>query len=336
MFFRKTILKTLAACALVAVSAGSAAAQDALPAVSVSRQSIDDAWFTGPMLAPSANTLPPGHFLIEPYIFDVISEGLYDSHGIRRSTAHSNGFGNLTYINYGVAERFTIGLIPTAMYNLVSQGPSSSGVGFGDVTVQAQYRLTKFKEGSWIPTMSFAVQETFPTGSYDRLGTRTSDGVGAGAYTTTLAFYSQTYFWLRNQRILRMRVNVTQAFSTTAKVRDVSVYNTPDGFRGHASPGTTTLVDASWEYSLTRGWVLAADAVYRHQTNTHVAGINVVNSPPTNFVLDSGTSDAFELAPAIEYSWKSNIGVLLGVRLIPAGRNYPNTITPAIAINYVH
>jgi len=28
--------------------------------------------------------------------------------------------------------------------------------------------------------------------------------------------------------------------------------------------------------------------------------------------------------------------VLLGTRLIPAGRNTPATITPAIAINYVH
>ena len=35
-------------------------------------QSLDDAWWTGPMLAPSAATLPRGHFLIEPYLFDVI------------------------------------------------------------------------------------------------------------------------------------------------------------------------------------------------------------------------------------------------------------------------
>jgi hypothetical protein len=30
------------------------------------RQSLDDAWWTGPMLAPSAATLLQGHFLIEP------------------------------------------------------------------------------------------------------------------------------------------------------------------------------------------------------------------------------------------------------------------------------
>ena len=34
--------------------------------VAVVGQSLDDAWWTGPMLAPSAATLPRGHFLIEP------------------------------------------------------------------------------------------------------------------------------------------------------------------------------------------------------------------------------------------------------------------------------
>ncbi len=39
------------------------------------RQSLEDAWWTGPMLAPSAATLPRGHLLIEPYLYDVIAQG---------------------------------------------------------------------------------------------------------------------------------------------------------------------------------------------------------------------------------------------------------------------
>jgi hypothetical protein len=85
----------------------------------------------------------------------------------------------------------------------LSNGPSSSGIGLGDLTLQAQYRLTKFHVGSWIPTTSLAVQETLPTGKYDRLGNRPSDGLGSGAYATTLALCSQMYFWLPNGRILR-------------------------------------------------------------------------------------------------------------------------------------
>ena len=40
--------------------------------------------------------------------------------------------------------------------------------------------------------------------------------------------------------------------------------------------------------------------------------------------------------PAIEYSWKRNLGLLLGARFIPAGRNANAAISPAIAINFVH
>jgi hypothetical protein len=199
------------------------------------------------MLAPSAATLPRGHFLIEPYLYDVIG-------------AHSNGFGSLTYVNYGLADRLTVGLIPTAGFNKVSNGSSSSSVGMGDLTLETQYRLTKFHEDSWVPTTAVAEQEMLPTGKYDRLGDRPSDGIGGGAYTTTLALYSQTYFWLPNGRILRVRFNASQSFSNNVNVADVSVCGTEAGFCGHAKPGSSFFVDASWEYSLMRRWVLALDA----------------------------------------------------------------------------
>jgi hypothetical protein len=299
-----------------------ARAQPASPPA-VDRQSLADAWWTGPMLAPNATTLPRGHFLIEPYFYDVKGD-------------HSNGFGSLTYVNYGLLDRLTVGLIPTAGFNQVTNGPGSSGVGMGDLTVQAQYRLTKFHEGSWVPTTSIAAQEGLPTGKYDRLGERPSDGLGSGAYTTTLALYTQTYFWLPNRRILRMRCNLTQSFSRSVDVEDVSVYGTEAGFRGQAKPGGASYVDASWEYSLTRRWVLALDATYRHSSDTRTTGYNIADPAPARIRLNSGSSDAFGFAPAIEYSWKPTLGVLLGTRLIPASHNTKATITPAVAINFVH
>jgi hypothetical protein len=321
----------------IAILTGLAGVQVASAQTSPDRQSLDDAWWTGPMLAPSAATLPRGHFLIESYIYDIKTEVRLDRDGVRHGTTQSNGFGSLTYINYGLADKLTIGVIPTFGYNRVTDGPSGSGIGMGDITVQAQYRLTKFHEGGWIPTMSFAVQESLPSGKYDRLGDRPSNGLGSGAYTTTFAFYSQTYFWLPNRRILRMRVNVSESLSSHVNVEGVSVYGTGAAFRGRASPGGTTFVDASWEYSLTRSWVLALDATYRYQRNTLVSGYDNPDMQIARRIrLNTGFSDAVGFSPAIEYSWKSNVGVLLGTRVIAAGRNTTATITPAIAINMVH
>ena len=210
----------------------------------------------------------------------------------------------------------------------------------GDVTLQGQYRLTQFHTESWIPTTSVAVQEMFPSGRYDRLGDRSSDGLGSGTYTTTLALYSQTYFWLPNGRIVRMRLDASEGFSKGVTVEDASVYGTSAGFRGRAKPGNSFFIDASWEYSMTRRWVLAIDVPYRHSSNTVVTGYNILaaggRQNPSGIQLASGSSDAFGFAPAIEYSWKPNLGALFGVRVIAIGHNTTATITPVVAINLVH
>jgi hypothetical protein len=303
ILLRKATATALAALAIAPVFA---AAQEVEAPTSDARHSLDDAWWTGPMLAPSAATLPRGHFLIEPYLFDVISQGNFDRDGTRRSSAHTHGFGSLTYMNYGLLDKITVGVIPTAGYNVVQRGASSSGVQLGDVTLQAQYRLTQFREGRWIPATSVAVQETFPTGQYDRLGNRSSNGLGSGTHTTAVAFYSQMYFWLPNDRILRLRLNASQAFSSDVCLKGVSVYGTGTGFVGRAAPGTFFFIDASWEYSVTRRWVLALDAVYRHDNDTHVSGYDIlaaVSAPaPATIRFDLGSRETFALAPSNQKS----------------------------------
>jgi hypothetical protein len=345
MIWRRAIRGTAAMLAMPALLAmlqlatGLAEAGEVSPPPPVVRQSLDDAWWTGPMLANTAATAAPGHFLIEPYFYDVIEAGRFDGAGARRSAARANGFGTLTYVVYGLADRLSVGLIPSAGFNTVSGGPSSAGPGLTDTSLLAQYGLTRFHPGSWMPATAVNVQETFPTGRYDRLGGRASDGFGSGAYTTQLSFYSQTYLWLPNGRILRMRLNLSQAFSSNVHVEDASVYGTAAGFRGSARPGSSFTVDAAWEYSLTRSWVLASDVFYRRGANTRVTGTNLLDAngaqPAPGIRLDSGSSDTFGVAPAIEYNWRPDLGVLLGARVVAAGRNTAATISPALAINYV-
>lgn len=291
------------------------------------------------MLANSAATLPRGHLLVESYLFDVASTGRYDQNGIRQRIPRSDSFGSQTYILYGLADRVSVGVIPNLGFNTGSGSPSSTRVGVGDLGVLAQYRLTPIDPYSAMPTISVNVQETLPTGRYDRLGARAADGLGSGAYTTTISLYSQKYFWMPTGRILRMRLNVSQAFSTQARLEDESTYGTDAGFRGNARPGQSLFVDGAWEYSVTRRWVVALDATYRHARSTVVAGYNMpaaTGTPSSPFVAISGPSDALGLAPAVEYNWTSNAGVLFGTRFIPAGRNTSSTVTPAIAFNIVH
>lgn len=330
MPFRKIVGHAIFGLAIYGAAAACAIAQPA-PTPSPSppvREALTDAWWTGPMLAPSAGTLPRGYLLLEPYIFDVIQYGSYDRRGALRPVSHSNDFGSLTYIVYGLTDRLSIGMVPTFGVNTVSGGRSSSGIRLGDLSVQAQYRLTQFRDDSWVPTTSINIQESMPTGVYDRLGDNPSNGFGSGSYTTTVSLYSQTYFWMPSGRILRARLNASDAFSRSVDIEGTSVYGTSASFQGHANPSKAFTLDAAAEYSFTRNWVFALDLIYHHSGDTQVVG--------TSGVTDSGPSRAYECAPAIEYNWTPSVGVLFGIRTIPAGRNTPATLTPAIAVNIVH
>ncbi len=336
-------LLPFAACLLAALPAARASPAPDNPgspeaeAASAARQSRDDAWWTGPLLAPSAGTLAPGHFLIEPYVYDAIPQGHYDNDGRRQPGPHSNNFGSQSYLLYGLLDRLSVGLIPRFGFSDVSEGKDSSKIDVGDLTLQGQFGLTRFQEGTWIPSTALVLQETLPTGKYDRLGDHPADGLGSGVYSTTLALYSQYFFWMPDGRILRTRFDLSYSINGSASVRDVSVYGTSEGFRGRARPGNVIVADAAWEYSVTRNWVLALDVVYERDSNTRVNGVQTigVGSVPAAVDYSSGVGHTWSLAPAIEYNFNSRVGIIAGAKLTVAGRNATALVIPVAAVNIV-
>jgi hypothetical protein len=304
---------------LLLSAAAPAFAPDAPP-----RQSLDDAWWTGPIIANSAVTLPQGHMLIEPYLYDVISDD-------------AESYGSLTFMLYGATDALTVGVVPVFGYNK-GDGMRSAGPSVADSSVLLQYRLRQYQEGSWLPAVSLQLQHTLPTGRYDQLEPGSADGFGGGAHSTLLQVNTQTYFWMPNGRILRMRLNLGATRSREVELRDASVYGTSEGFRGHARPGDSWNVNAAWEYSWTRNWVLALDLAYRHSDTTRVNGVvseGGQDPTPTQLRFASGSSEAWFLAPAVEYNFSPSFGVIFGTRLI-RGRNTPHSVTPVVAFNVVY
>ena len=325
---------TLCALAIGASAVAGATSQTAV----VPQQSLNDAWWTGPLLAPSAGTLPQGHWLLEPYVFDLMTYGHFDRNGALRSTGAAHQFGNQTYIEYGLVDRLTLGLIPRLGFHESNAGQDSSGFAVGDVTLQGAYGLTQFHQGSWVPATSLVIGETFPTGKYDRLSGRTDGALGGGAYSTTVSLYSQTYFWMPNGRILRTRLDLSYQVSQWASLQGESVYGTLNGFNGRARPGPSFVGDLAFEYSLTRNWVLATDIWWEHDGNTRVEGgyaPTITSALPSYAVQASGSGELIYLAPAIEYNWNARMGVIAGARVTASGRNATATATPVAAINMV-
>jgi len=324
-------------CAVVYLLSATSGAALAAESADSGRQSLDDAWWTGPLLASGAATLPKGHVLFEPYFFDIDTYAHFDRSGNRSEIDDRHYRGSQSYLLYGLVDDFTVGLIPRFGFNDVPSGRDSAGVRVGDLTLQAQYALTRFQPGSWVPTTSIVLQETLPLGAYDRLGDRPANGIGGGAYATTVELHSQTYFWMPNGRILRSRLNVSYTKSNSASLDDVSVYGTPDGFRGDAKPGDSYNVTAACEYSATQRWVLALDVFYQHDANTRVRG-NVTDGsgPRLPFLADSGSGHQIGTAPAVEYNWSPGAGLIVGFRWIFAGANANASLAPVVAINLVY
>jgi hypothetical protein len=70
-------------------------------------------------------------------------------------------------------------------------------------------------------------------------------------------------------------------------------------------------------------------------TGYNILDPNSVQNPPS-IQLESGSSDSFGFAPAVEYSWTPNLGVIFGARVIGGGHNTAISVTPVVAINFVH
>ncbi|MFZ0550387.1 MAG: hypothetical protein WAU49_10115 [Steroidobacteraceae bacterium] len=331
--FRSLALRT-AICAIgigVSVVAGATSASGASP-----QESQDDAWWTGPLLAPNAATLPQGHWLIEPYVYDSMTYGRFDRNGTLQSTSAAHSWGSQSYIEYGLTDGFTLGLIPRLGLHESSAGQDAADFTVGDTTLQGAFGLTRFHQGSYVPDTSLVIGETFPTGKYDQLDGPTDGAIGSGAYSTTISLYSQMYFWMPNGRILRTRLDLSYQTSQWASVHGMSVYGTSGGFDGRAHPGPSVFGDLSFEYSLTRSWVLASDFWWQHDGNTQVRGSyvsTVASAPPPYLVQNSGSDDVLYVAPAIEYNWSAKMGVIVGARIMAAGRNADATVSSVAAIN---
>jgi hypothetical protein len=197
----------------------------------------------------------------------------------------------------------------------------------GDVTIDVQYRLTAANPRKTTPSIAIVLQQRLPTAPFDRLSVAGS-GAGSGDYATLLGLYWQQYFWMPSGRIVRARVNLTHTFEGRARVNGLSVYGTPEGFRGTAKPGDSTMIVVSAEYSFSKNFVLAFDAVHQWQGSTAITDAS--DSAPKS-MKRLPASRYFALVPGVEYNWSSSEGVILGCRWIPEDHNMRSSVTPVIA-----
>ncbi len=309
-------------------TAGPALADDA-PAQAPDRERVDDAWWAGPLLSIPPIAIPAGSFAAGAALLDEVAHmdpaaGDVPAPGLNEVQLRSA-------VIYGVSDDFNLGLWPVVGLGQLPQGQGKSQVEMGDWILEGLYRLHQFREGDWLPSIAVDVAETFPTGRYDGLKPF-SDPLGQGAYTTTLGLYAQSLFWMPDWmpgggRILRAGFNLSYAFSNQVGIHGMSVYGTPDGFSGHAQPGSSLLGDLTLEYSLSQRWSAATEIQLELDNPTHVGG-----SLPAGAALQtsSGLGHVLYVTPYMEYDWSPTEGLSFGARIYASGHNETPNVMPVI------
>ena len=288
------------------------------------RESMDDAWWNGPLLAIPAGTIQEGTFAAGAGLLDQISHAGGGANAVPAPGLNEADFRSA--LIYGVSDNLNLGLWPLVGLGELPPGQGGSNLELGDWIVEGQYKLHDFRQGEWLPTISLNLAETFPTGQYDRL-LPASDPLGAGAYSTTLGLYTQMPFWMPTGRILRAEFNLSYTFSSRVGISGMSVYGTPDGFSGHANPGSSILGDLTLEYSISRRWSAATEVQLELDNPTHVAGTDASGAP---LQASSGLGHVLYVTPYLEYDWSATEGLSFGTRIYAAGHNETPTVTPVV------
>ncbi len=295
---------------------------------------VSNPWHTGPLLTPSGAVVPGGHANIEPFIIVKANTGLYDASGNVIKTDTFWQYTLLPVIQIGLNSWMDIQLLPALTRNSFK---GQSGLVFEDLPVALDFRiLAPSHINSKIPFVLFSVYETFPTGKYRNLNPnrRGTDIGGTGSFRTAPAVTIQQFFHIQGPNFLIARAFFQYEFPAPVHVKGLSSFGGGRGTNARVFPGQNFLTTVGLELTLTKRWVLACDFTGRWRKKTRVSGKAGKNEEGEEALLGFPFSRRFTIAPAVEYNFSENLGIIGGSWFSVAGRNAVRFWSAVFAVNY--
>ena len=266
-------------------------------------------WFTGPLLATSGTVVPMGSLNIEPYVYVVAYRGNYTPDWKSQSHPIFWSYVFNPYIQFGIAPRVDLTLSVMGEYNK-TQGKHSWGLGDSYAVLGVQI----LDESTYIPNLKIVLQELFPTGPYNHLNPENllTDGIGGGSYVSTAGIVIAKLIPFQPKKYLNFRFVTTMSFFSAIHLKGVSSYGGSPTTQGTYHPCKALEIDLGLEYTLSRNWAWALDVLYIYGTKSSFHGKNGENLFSNLGGQLSSPTSQFSLAPAIEYNWSKNLGLIAG------------------------
>lgn len=316
-------------------------------------------WLTGPLLSPSANTLPKGHINVEPYLYANNNLGSYDNNWkFQKFVDPLHNINVIVLFQVGLASRVDMSIAPQGFYSWV--GDKAESFRFGDMGMALGFQLIKEQPKTWVPGVKFSFGEILPLGVYENLDPNKlgTDSSGSGSFATSFRLTFSKLFHFQGDNYLAFRLAVWSTLFTPVHVHGFNSYGGNSSTNGRVHPGTLFATILGVEYTITKHWALALDilASYSNKTTFHssVPGVmasgngslsggrgRVVFQTPNgdinvDFLAPVGNprpSFSLSFAPALEYNFNQMYGLILGVWFTACGKNTTSFINGVLALN---
>lgn len=276
---------------------------------------LTDPWFTGPLFAPGASVNPLKEVTWQPYFAVTCKYGNFNNSWKGEKTPNFWIIQPLLDLTYGIGHSMDIEVIPAFSYQ-ISQ--ASSAVRMNDTPLFLGIQALSQKEGTWIPDLRIRLQTIFPFGQYEKANPkkRGTDLSGSGSYQMGITFDFQKTFQTDPEHYFRLCWAIESIlYPTSVHVQGVNAYGGTPHTSGKVYPGRNCTFYLSGEYTITHNWGFAFDTQYIYKTHDRFSGRSggkTVGNP---------SSHQISLAPAIEYNYSTNFGLIGGAFFTVAGKN---------------
>lgn len=290
-------------------------------------------WFTGPLLAPAGHTIPKGHTNVELYGLEVLTHGAYNNLGQAiNAPLFKSGIIN-PIITHGYTDWLDVQLTLPYVFH------STQGINYNrlaDTAVALGFQLIEQNNSPTKMDVRILLQETFPTGRYQLLNPLQggTDSTGLGSYQTQIGLNLQYLAQVFDTHYLRTRLIVTRLYASKVSVQGLNSYGGSTNTSGKIRPGTENGIDLAFEYTLTAHWVAVMEGTLSNGQATRFNGIlNIGGFGEPDDHIGNGQYNQKALAPALEYNFNGNVGLIGGVWFPIAGKNTSQYMTYVMALN---
>jgi hypothetical protein len=282
-------------------------------------------WFTGPLLAPSGYTIGPGKWNVEPYLSLTVNTGRYNSHWNCYSTPNFYSTSIQVQAKVGLLPRLDFQFYPQAYYN-ETQGQHYTNIGDLPLGINIQLYRSEL-EDTW-PAMKLALRVNTPIGKYQHLDPKkkNTDAMGAGSWLPAAGLIFSKLLHLDGIHYFEWRLACVYQIGTAIHVKGRNSYGGDHSTHGRAYPGNNLNIDGAIQYNFSQRWALACDLVYSHTNKNRFSG-------KTTASMTRPSNEQFSIAPALQYNWSKNIGLLAGSWFTFAGRNSIRFASGLVALN---